>query len=49
MPELVNILAEDAVVEFQIQGTDIIGQLEVSYYGNDGWRISLDSELFSEY
>ena len=48
MPELVNILAEDAVVEFQIQGTDVIGQLEVSYYGNDGWRISLDSEMFSE-
>lgn len=48
MPDLVNVLAKDAVVEFRIEGTDVTAQLEVVFYGNDGWRIPLDADLFSQ-
>ena len=43
---LVNVLAEDAVVSFQIAGTEESIQVEVVHYGTDGWRIPLDAELF---
>ena len=45
MPALVNVLAEDAVVSFQIAGTEESIQVEVGHYGTDGWRIPLDAEL----
>ena len=45
MPALVNVLAEDAVVSFQIAGTEESIQVEVVHYGTDGWRIPLDAEL----
>lgn len=48
MPDLVNVLAKDAVVGFRINGTDVTAQLEVNFYGNDGWRIPLDADLFSQ-
>lgn len=43
MPELVNVLADEAVVAFEIE--DAAAQLEVRFYGENGWRIPLDTEL----
>ena len=45
IPELVNIMAERAVVEFRIEGVNTSVQLEVVYYGQDGWRIPMTSDL----
>lgn len=44
MPELVNVMADAAVVSFQIEGIEM--QVEVIHYGADGWRIPMDSQLF---
>lgn len=49
IPPLVNVMADDAIVSFQISGTDVVLQTDVVNYGADGWRIPMDSTLFTEY
>lgn len=49
IPPLVNVMADDAIVSFQVSGTDVVLQADVVNYGTDGWRIPMDSTLFTEY
>lgn len=49
MPALVNLLAEDATVAFQLAGEDVSTTVEVIRYGSDGWRIPMDSDLFLDH
>lgn len=45
MLEFINVIADTAVVSFQVEGTEL--QVDVINYGADGWRIPLDSALFA--